>query len=98
MYKSTCKFAYKCFYDLCPTALNDMFVLYVSERELRSNDELNAKVPRCKTQWAERNFGYRAVIHWNGLSLDLKTAPSIDSFKSRIKKCGNLAQIDGITA
>ena len=86
MYKSTCKFAYKCFYNMCPNVLNGMLVLYVSERELRSNDELNAIVPRCRTQWAERNFAYRAVIHWNLLPLDLKTAPSIESFKSRLRK------------
>ena len=85
MKKSTCKFAYKFFYNLCPIALNNMLSLYVSERELRSNEELNAIVPRCRTQWGERNFAYRAVVHWNSLPLDLKSAPSIDSFKLKIK-------------
>ena len=32
MKKSTCKFAYKCFYDLCPKSLNDKLMLYVNER------------------------------------------------------------------
>ena len=85
MKKSTCKFAYKCFYDLCPKSLNDMLILYVNERELRSNKELNAIVPKCRTQWAERNFAYRAVIYWNSLPIDMKSAPSIDSFKGKIK-------------
>ena len=85
MRKSTCKFAYKCFYDLCPQSLNDMLSLYVNERELRSNEELNAVVPRCRTQWAERNFAYRAVIYWNALPLEMKISPSIDSFKLKIK-------------
>ena len=28
MMKSTCKLAYKCFYNLCPAVLNDMLILY----------------------------------------------------------------------
>ncbi len=85
MKKSTCKFAYKCFYDLCPLSLNRMLSIYVNERELRSNEELNAIVPRCRNQWAERNFAYRAIIYWNSLPLELKVSPSIDSFKLKIK-------------
>ena len=85
MKKSMCKFAYKCFYDLCPQSLNNMLSLYVNERELRSNEELHAIVPRCRTQWAERNFTYRAVIYWNSLPLELKISPLIDSFKLKIQ-------------
>ena len=85
MKKSTCKFAYKCFCDLCPQALNDMLILFVNERELRSNEELNAVVPRCRTQWAERNFAFRAVSYWNSLLLDLEKSPLLDSFKGKIK-------------
>ncbi len=91
MEKSTCKFAYKCFYDLCPKPLNDMLILDVKERDLRSNKELNAIVPKCRTQWAERNFAFRAIIYWNALSVEMKAAVSVDSFKNRIKK------YDGIT-
>ena len=82
MTKSTCKFAYKCFYDLCTPSLNNMLTLYTNERELRSNEELNAIVTRCHTQWAERNFAFRAVVYWNSLP---KVSPSIDSFKIKIK-------------
>ena len=85
MKKSTCKMAYKCFYNLCPVALNDMLNLYVNERELRSNEELNAILPRYRTQWAERNFAFRAVVYWNSLPLELKMSPSIDSFKCKIR-------------
>ena len=41
MMKSTCKFAYKCFYNLCTLVLNDMLILCVNKRELRSNEELH---------------------------------------------------------
>ena len=83
--------AYKCFYDLCPKPLNDMLTLYVNERELRSNEELSAIVPKCRTQWAERNLAFRAVIHWNTLPAELKTAPLLDSLKCRIKKYDGFA-------
>ena len=85
MKKSTCKFAYKCYYDLCTPSLNNMLILYTNERELRSNEELNAIVPRYRTQWAERNFAFRAVVYWNSLPIELKISPSIDSFKIKIK-------------
>ena len=90
MRKATCKLAYKCFYDLCPKVLNDMLVLHVHERELRSNEEMNAIIPKSRTQWAECNFAYRAVIYWNALPLDMKTAPSIDSFEEKIKNYDGL--------
>ena len=47
MMKSTCKMAYKCFYNLCPAVLNDMMILHINDRELRSNEDLNAVVPRA---------------------------------------------------
>ena len=90
MMKSTCKFTYKCFYNLCPSVLNDMLVLCINERDLRSNEDLNAVVPRCHTLWAERNFAYRAPIYWNGLPIVLKQSQSLESFKSNIKKYDGL--------
>ena len=85
MKKSCCKFAYKGFYDLGPPILNDMFELLILEHELRSNEELVAVVPRCKTKFGERNFRYRAVLDWNRLSTDIKKATSPDNFKVVLK-------------
>ena len=66
----------------------DVIMTYVAckqQRELRSNEELNAIVPRCRTQWAERNFAYRAVMYWNSFPLEVKVSVSIDSFMVKIK-------------
>ena len=75
-----------CSYDLCPQPLNELVVLYVNERELRSNDSLLAIVPKCRTQFGERNFAYRATIIWNSIPYDLKCSSSIDSFKEALKQ------------
>ena len=63
-----------------------MFMLQVNERDLRYNKLLQSVVPRCKTQFAERNFAYRGAVHLNVLPTETKSASSADSFKERIKK------------
>ena len=63
-----------------------LLTLYESERELRSNDALLAVVPKCRTQFGEKNFAYRAVITWNSLPYELKCALSIDCFKEGLRK------------
>ena len=80
-----CKFVYRGYYDLGPPALNNVFGLHVSERDLRSNEMLQARVLKCRTQFGERNLAYRGPIHWNGLATDIKTSPSINSFKEKLK-------------
>ena len=74
MQKSACNFAYKGFYNLGTQTLNETFNLYVAERDLRSNESLMAKVPKCRIQFVERNFAYRGVRHWNYLPLEIKSA------------------------
>ena len=83
--KAACKFSYKGLYDLGPPGLNAMFELHVNEWELRPNEQLNAIVPRCKTQFGENNFAVRATLYWNQLPLGLKNATSPESFKSALK-------------
>ena len=84
MKKAARNFAYRGYYDIGPPALNGMFVLYTNDKDLRSNSQLNAVVPKCKMQFGEKSFAYRAVIHWNDLPEDLKATPS-DSFKENLK-------------
>ncbi len=86
MKKAACKFVYKGFYNLGPELLNNMFNLYVCERELRSTEQLHTTVPKCKTQFGARNFAVRGSLYWNQLEYEVKSAPSPDSFKERLKK------------
>ena len=81
MKKGACKFVYKGFFNLGPEALNSMFNLHVTERDLRSSDQLKSVVPKCRTQFASKNFAVRDSNHWNILPYDIQSAPSPDSFK-----------------
>ncbi len=90
MRKAACKFAFKSFYDLGQLLLNAMFELHVSEEGLRSNKQLNAVVPRCKTQFAERNFAVRAVVYWNLLPMHLKQDTLPENVKAVLKEYNDL--------
>ena len=72
MIKASCKMTFKGFYDLGPSALNDMFCLYVPERTLRSEDELRIVVPKCHTNFGQRNLAFCGCIHWNQLTVGIK--------------------------
>ena len=86
MQKVCCKFVYKGYFNLDLESLNTMFELHVNDRNLRSNDQLQTAVPRCKIQFAERNFAYRGAIHWNDLPIEVKSALTSDSFKEKLKR------------
>ena len=86
MKKSACKFMYRGFYNLGPPALNDMFTLYTTDGELRSNLIHNVDVAKFKTQFSERDFAIRGAIHCNGLPENVKAALSADSFEDYMKK------------
>ena len=90
MRKASCKFAYKGFYDLGPPALNAMFEVYICDRDVRSSEQLRAVVPRCRTQFGERNFAIRAVVYWNGLPVNCRMATSAASFKGMLKDLADI--------
>ena len=70
MKKSAFRLAYKGYYDLNPPALNTMFEWHTTDRELPSSDILQAVVPHCKSQFAERKFTFRVVIYWRPITED----------------------------
>ena len=61
--------------------------MLVNERELWSNESMDAVVPPTNTQFTEQNVIVRVVVYWNSLSTQLKQAPSFQYFKSRLKDC-----------
>ena len=85
MRKASCKFVFKGFYQLGPESLNNMFQLYVPERDLRSSDELQIKCLKCQTMFGQKNLAYRGVIYWNTLPVSIKASDSPDAFKRAIK-------------
>ena len=85
MQKSCCKFVYKGYHNLGPQSLNSMFELQINERNLRSNDQLQCTILKCKTQFSERNFRYRGACHWRNLPVEVKSATTSGTFKEKLK-------------
>ncbi|XP_068507191.1 uncharacterized protein [Syngnathus scovelli] len=70
---------YKSLHGLAPSYLVDLVVPYVPSRNLRSQ---NAS-PRAQTM--SRAFSIRAPELWNALPMDIRTATSVETFKTCLK-------------
>ena len=86
MIKSTCKMVYKGFYDLGPTAVNDLFILYAPKRELRSGDDLQVVIHKCNTAFGQKNMIYRGCQYWNKPPVAIKASGSPQALKKAIKE------------
>ena len=80
---------YKCLNGLGPSYLSDLLVPYVPSRSLRSSgrallDIPSAKFRKTKSQGSSAFLFYGAHL-WNGLPDTLRTAETIDSFKTGLK-------------
>ena len=84
MKKACGKIVYKGFYDLGLNALNEMFMLYVPTRELRSSGSLQIIIPKVQTQ--AKNNWVRDAMNRNMLPIDHKNCESITHFKSPLKQ------------
>ena len=82
----TLLFAYKSLHGLAPKYLSDLLVPYVPGRSLRSAHKDLLVVPSFNLQ----QYGGRAFVCatpplWNALPQEVKSAASVDMFKSRLK-------------
>ncbi len=79
-------FVYKALTGLAPKYISDLLIPYSPQRALRSNNQLLLTVPRylCKTEGG-RAFSAAAPKLWNSLPVNVRLAPSLDSFKSVLK-------------
>ncbi len=77
---------FKCLHNLAPEYLSDLLELYNPPRSLRSGSNLNLRVPttRLKT-YGDRSFSKCAAVLWNPLPMHIKSASSLDSFKTLLK-------------
>lgn len=78
---------YKALHGLAPPYMKSMFhkLSDSCNRTLR-NTSTDLRIPLCKTSNGQRSFSYRGVTVWNQLSLEIKTAPSLAAFKTRLKR------------
>ena len=87
--KETSTMMYKSLNDLAPQYLSDLFVRLSDfhTRELR-NTKNDLAVPLMRTVSGQKAFSYRGTKVWNKFNNDIKEAPSVYSFKSRLRQLG----------
>ena len=77
---------YKSLNGLAPDNLCQIFsrLSDVHSRVLR-NTKCDLAIPRMRTAYGQNSFAFRGVDTWNKLHSDIKLAPSIQSFKAKLK-------------
>jgi len=80
-------FTYKILNGLAPCYLAELINLRQPIRCLRSNnDHLRLHIPVFRTKtYGGRAFSSCAPALWNSLPLDVRSAPSVDTFKTKLK-------------
>ena len=76
---------YKSLNNMGPEYIHDLLVEYKPSRSLRSLGSSQLVEPRVRTKQSELAFSYSAVHRWNKLPLDIKCAPTLDTFKVKLK-------------
>jgi hypothetical protein len=76
---------YRCTIDTAPSYITDFIVPYKPHRELRSANRSLLVVPRTSKSWGYRSFAFAGPFLWNKLPDYIKHAPSLDTFKSKLK-------------
>uniref|UniRef100_H3BF14 Reverse transcriptase domain-containing protein n=1 Tax=Latimeria chalumnae TaxID=7897 RepID=H3BF14_LATCH len=76
---------FKALNGLGPEYLRHLLTPYVPARLLRSLHGLLLKVPMMKTKVGECSFSFCAVTSWNALPINVRTSPSLSTFKSSLK-------------
>ena len=84
----TCSVVYQGARNMSTTGVNAMFVFneQVAERSTRLSCNCNIVKPDYRLDIARKNVKYRGATYHNTLPNDIKTACSLNSFKSRLKK------------
>ncbi|XP_041642854.1 uncharacterized protein LOC121509496, partial [Cheilinus undulatus] len=77
---------YKSLHALAPQYLSDLLHPYIPSRNLRSSDTGLLSMPKTKLRtYGDRAFSAAAPTLWNTLPADIRSAPSLDIFKKRLK-------------
>ena len=68
-----------------PNDLSDMIQLHTPARPLRSLGKKMLVIPTVRTKHGEATLSFYAAQLWNQLPDDITGAPTVASFKSRLK-------------
>ena len=84
--RETCTMVFKSLNDLAPENLGNIFskLSDVHAKVLR-NTKCNLALPKMRTAYGQKSFAFRGANAWNKLDSEMKLAPSIQSFKSKLK-------------
>ena len=79
---------YKSLHGLAAEYIQLMFAK-LSENNSGSlrNTDTALKIHRIATSYGQRSLSYRGVTVWNKLSTEIKSAPSLATFKTLLKHC-----------
>ena len=81
-----CVITFKCIHGLCPQYLNELLSIHEPARNFRSNDALLLTVPFTRSPFLYSTcFYYYAPRLWNQLPFNVRSAQSLDVFKSKLK-------------
>ena len=93
---------FKSLNGLAPVYVDEMIHRYVPNRKLRSSSAFLLK----QNKWNLKSYGFRtftvaALFLWSSLPLEVKSSPSLNIFKSKLKthlfKCAfNLTELDNL--
>ena len=82
----TLTLVFKALNDMAPTYLQELIVPYSPSRALRSTNQKLLQIPKTQSNLVKsRAFSFNGPILWNALPLSIRTASSLDSFKSQLK-------------
>jgi hypothetical protein len=76
---------YRCTTDIAPSYITEFIFPYKPHRELRSSNKSLLVVPRTSRSWGNRSYAFAGPFMWNRLPDYIKYAPSLDTFKSKLK-------------
>uniref|UniRef100_M3XGI0 Uncharacterized protein n=1 Tax=Latimeria chalumnae TaxID=7897 RepID=M3XGI0_LATCH len=76
---------FKALKGLGPEYLQNLLTPYVPARPLHSLHWDLLDVPRVRTKLGERSFSFYAATSWNALPSDIRSLPSLSTFKSSLK-------------
>ena len=78
---------YKCLNNEAPIYLSNFLNIYTPNRDLRSSlDQSKLIVQKANYKYfGERAFNFIAPNIWNNLPINIREAPSVSAFKSRLK-------------
>ena len=81
-----CIFMYLCMNNLIPISLSELFCLNSSIHSYPTRNASSFHLPLIRTQLFQRTIFYKGPVLWNSMPSEIKSAPTFNSFKSRLRR------------